>query len=144
MVLDTSKRSLSTGRPKPARELGESRERIPADLFQALLLDDLLHSVRELTALIQSQIERGFLVQAALNATLLPQDVEFNSPLFSISITNDGPGVLEFNIFPSSTRPSTLLAGEIANISFSTAKILMVRIRGIAGATPAVRIMGTY
>lgn len=100
-----------------------------------------------LNDLLASTIEQGKIYSVAPLTLTDPAGLLFTfpSPLFSITVTNDGPGNIDARlVFGRAFEPLRVQAGETASFSFRTGRIDQILLVPLAGANPVIRLFGTY
>ena len=72
--------------------MDESQKRIDPKILQAILQDDTVRLLKQVLTTLEKQIPRG-MVDATEGGEVFSGDrvVPFQTPIFGISITNDGP-----------------------------------------------------
>ena len=91
----------------------------------------------------------GGSMSQSLSATASIQEYSFllSSPyrrIFTLSVTNDGAGVLQVQTVPAYGDWATINANESVSLSFTVAVLQALRYQGVSGATPNFRIIGTF
>jgi hypothetical protein len=115
-----------------------------------MLLDDLNIGINRLISLLESQQEKGLTYAIApftlsTFAEIWPKGVfGVAVSLFSIAITNDGPGDCDCSVNVMYSSPARLQAGDVFRVSFATAQIHCLFLTPVSGATPSIRGFGTY
>jgi hypothetical protein len=132
-------RLVNTGTSK----LPAGSERVDPTLFQAVQLDDLNLKLDKMISILMSQREQGcqFSIDPITSGTLIELDLH-DTPLFSLSVTNDGPGVIEVRLKSRTNQGLTVNATDTGNWSFSWAAIDYVYI--LPAALTTVRLAGLY
>jgi hypothetical protein len=121
-------------------------QRVDPTVLQIILLDDIAQNTREMVEQQKAMVQAGAVLQLTLICGDAQQEATFTPYLFSMVVTNDGPGIAQIRTLPAGQQqtPLELRANEVANITFPTAVIGGIRFRGVAGATPTIRVMGTF
>jgi len=111
------------------------------------LMQKLIDSSDAILKELREQVQKGYVYPVTLVTNgLIPIDTDFNPPLFSVSLINDGPGTIQYRI-PNigSAFWVDLAPTEVQTVNFIKGKIPSVAIRGkTASVTATVRLVGTY
>lgn len=104
---------------------------------------DLLIDVRQE---LREQVQEGivYTITQQVVSTIVPTEVSFGTPLFSVTLINDGGGTVQFRV-PNRTNATwvNLAPTEVVTFNFVKAKITSVAFLAI-GAAASVRVIGTY
>jgi hypothetical protein len=140
----------TAGGPAPGL-LGPPVMKPPAETPEGILAEikGLLqgtHDVlRDILENLRAQVQQGFVYPLTITTNgLTPVEETFNPPLFSISLTNDGPGTIQYRI-PNSGAANwvNLQPTEVIEFNFIIGKIVSVAFRAL-GSNGTIRLVGTY
>lgn len=131
---------------------GEKRRDVPRlePPLQAILLDEIAITVRNLTDVIKSTIPRGESPSFLRDVTSELIDVKqaYPSSWFSFSIHNYGPNSVYLGV---NKKPETdpkygdeVLSGEVREVDMRTAKIEKIWVQCLRNETATIRIRGVY
>jgi len=118
--------------------------------LQAILLDEIAITVRNLTNVIKSTIPRGESPSFLRNITSELIDVKQSYPAswFSFSIHNYGPNsvYMGINEKPETDRKYSdeILSGEVREVDMRSARIEEIWLRCLPSETATVRVRGVY
>jgi hypothetical protein len=128
---------------KPGARIPQGSERVDPTMFQAVQLDDMNRKLDVLIALMSSQRERGYQYapDPITSASMIELDLQDN-PLFSLTVSNDGPGTVEVRLRHPTSKGLTVNANDTGSWSFSWAAIDYVYI--FPAALTTVRLAGLY
>lgn len=137
--MDQSSESPSTARLRPS-SIPAGSERVNPALAQFVQFDDLIRETRAIRRLLEAQVPIGktFEIEATVTTSTWER-ILLVRPVFAMTIVNDGPGVVDWNLGGDYT-PSTLNAGEDDRVSYNNPVIVEVWIRLAAGAAGAIRL----
>lgn len=117
--------------------------RIPLEALRDANNTELLALIANM---IQSEQELGilsvFFDELLLANTEIPSQSEFDPPLYSVQLINDGAGAFSWQINNSGQRFRRVNFGEVDTLTFRLPKIKKLYLRTLAGATPTIRITG--
>lgn len=114
----------------------ESHEqRIPAGLFQAMLLDQVARGISQLVDLEKARVQKGMVYQSQVTVGIAVQEIQFIEPIFSLAIVNDGPGGVSYSVNVRGEEAGTVLSGASDTLSFPTAVIKMLYISATEAGT---------
>lgn len=146
--------AADSGWERPGAPSGGDAGVQPAGSGSDALLRALLEALNLQTPLLeaillelQEQSPQGYVVPVThVLTTTVPTEVPFNPPLFSLGITNDGPGVIQYRI-PNRGSASwvSLFPTEVMQFNFIKHKIVSIGLTMlVAGGATTVRLVGIY
>jgi len=115
---------------------------------QVILAQNHQHLLAAIVQELREQVQRGYVYPLVLTvASQAPDEYEFDTPLFSVSLTNDGPANIEYKLpYSGQAQWVQLRPTEVITFTFIKGLIrsLGVRLTAAGGAATAVRVVGTY
>jgi len=96
---------------------------------------------------LREQTQKGYVYPLNVSVTALtPDEYLFEPRLFTVSITNDGPGTIQYKIpYDGQAQWVGLVPTEVIVFNFIKPVIRSIGVRLlVAGAATAVRIVGAY
>ncbi|RJQ43373.1 MAG: hypothetical protein C4534_08225 [Gaiellales bacterium] len=126
-----------------------SRRGVVPEYLQLLLLDDIYREQRRIRELAEDQRPQGLLWSMDPFVLTVPRGIEVRDGtkdirLFSVTVMNDGAGSLRFGFNSTDRTPILVNVLETRTITFARGVIESLILTPVAGATPTVRIFGTY
>lgn len=108
------------------------------------LANDLLAAILQE---LREQVQRGYVYTVTqVVTTTVPLEILFSPPLFSVALTNDGPGIVQYRIPNNASAVWINLAPtEVVNFNFIKGLVPSLALAlPPAGAAATVRIVGTF
>lgn len=123
----------------------DSKKKVPADVLQVALLDEIAERLLSIEKLTKATEPEG-VVEPFEKMTITNQrfHLKLRKPLFSCSIINDGPdSVFVIVNVEKSLEEHRILDHETYNVNFGRALITGVLFWCQPGETAAIRMVGT-
>ncbi len=119
--------------------------RISKSPLEIVLLDDMAGQLYEMIEIMSKHIHLGridtFSIQV-LTTDFVSHKIGW--PWMSFSVTNDGPGIIEFFVNRITQRASVINPGEVLNFDFKFPVVEYVWVRLQAAGVSNLRFFGVY